>query len=65
MKRCGLLLALALLAAATWACYESPDIAVHTPGIYKGTVDPLLAEQRSPEALKVLRERFAQIQTDR
>ncbi len=65
MKRQGLLLIMALVMAVMGACYESPGVALHEPGVYKGTVDPLLAKQRSPEQQKILRERFAQIQTDR
>jgi len=47
------------------ACYESPDIAVHEPGKYKGTTDPLLAKERTPQQQETLRQRFDLGQTDR
>lgn len=46
-------------------CYESPDVTVHEPGVYKGTRDPLIAKQRSPEQQQTLRERFSLVQPDR
>jgi hypothetical protein len=45
------------------ACYESADVTVHKPGVYKGARDPLLAKLRTPEMQKTLRERFALIQS--
>ena len=65
MKRHALLLVLALVIAAVGACYESPGVALHEPGVYKGAADPLLAKERSPEQQKILRERLAQVQIDR
>jgi hypothetical protein len=65
MKHHGTLLVLALVIAAICACYESPAVALHEPGVYKGATDPLLARQRSDKQIEVLRERFTQIQTDR
>jgi hypothetical protein len=47
------------------ACYESPNIAVHEPGKYKGTTDPLLAKERTPQQQETLRQRFDLGQTDR
>ena len=46
-------------------CYRSPDIAYHTPGVYKGPKDPLLEKERSPEQQQRLVRRFNQVQTDR
>jgi hypothetical protein len=46
-------------------CYRSPDIAYHTPGVYKGPQDPLLQKERSPEQQQRLEQRFDQVQTDR
>lgn len=46
-------------------CYESPDVTLHQPGVYKGPRDPLVEKQRSPEQQKTLIARFNQIQTDR
>ena len=65
MKRHGLLLVLALAVATIFGCYESPGVAIHEPGVYKGASDPLLARQSTAEQQKILRERFAQVQTDR
>lgn len=47
------------------ACYESPSVTVHKPGVYKGTRDPLIAKLRSPELQQQLKERFAAVQPDR
>jgi len=45
------------------ACYESADVTLHEPGVYKGKVDihALTAEERDV----VLAKRFKQVQTDR
>ncbi len=58
------LLAVSVLGGLT-ACYESADVTVHKPGVYKGSKDPLLALQRSPEQQQKLRERFDKVQMDR
>jgi hypothetical protein len=55
----------ALMAGILWGCYESPDIAIHKPGVYKGKQDPLLAKERQPAQKKLLVERFNRVQTDR
>jgi hypothetical protein len=47
------------------ACYESPKVVIHKPGIYKGARDPLLAKQRSEKQQETLRDRFMLIQADR
>ena len=47
------------------ACYESPDVVVHKPGVYKGARDPLLVKQRSAKQQEVLRERVMLIQAER
>jgi hypothetical protein len=65
MRRFALLPVLLLSASLFGACYESPDVAIHEPGVYKGAHDPLLAEQRSPRQLQILRERLKRIQMDR
>ena len=46
-------------------CYESPGIAFHEPGVYKGKKDPFLAKQQQPDRQKQLVERFKNVQTDR
>lgn len=46
-------------------CSELPSIKIHTPGEYKGKVDPLLAVAGTPEHVARLEERFRQVQTDR
>ena len=48
-----------------FACYESPEVVLHKPGIYKGARDPLLAKQRSVKQQETLRERVMLIQADR
>lgn len=47
------------------ACYDSPEVVVHKPGIYKGARDPLLAKQRSEQQQETLRNRVMLIQADR
>ena len=47
------------------ACYESPEVVVHKPGVYKGARDPLLVKQRSAKQQEVLRERVMLIQAER
>jgi len=47
------------------ACYESPEVVVHKPGIYKGARDPLLEKQRSAQQQEMLRDRVMLIQADR
>ena len=47
------------------ACYESPEVGLHKPGVYKGARDPLLAKQRSAKQQEVLRERVMLIQAER
>ena len=46
-------------------CYESVDVELHEPGVYKGSYDPLLNRQRSAQLEKKLEDRFMMIQTDR
>lgn len=46
-------------------CYESPDVVLHKPGVYKGAKDPLVEKQAMPEQQKQLAARFNQVQTDR
>lgn len=57
---------LAAFAAVTLAgCYESPDVTVHKPGVYKGPKDPLVQKQSDPKHQEALISRFNQVQTDR
>jgi major membrane immunogen (membrane-anchored lipoprotein) len=59
---------LTLLIVASMAlggCYESTDITLHDPGVYRGGSDPLLAKQASPEQKDRLGKRFQMGQTDR
>ena len=55
--------ALCLLLLA--GCYGPVEITFHEPAHYKGTTDPLLAKERSPEQQELLLERFKKDQTDR
>lgn len=47
------------------ACYETADVTVHKPGVYKGPRDPLVTKLRAPEMQQQLKERFAAVQSDR
>lgn len=55
--------ALALLGLA--ACYQSPDVTVHRPGVYQGNKDPLLALEKTQRQQKRLADRFNLVQMDR
>ena len=57
-----MLIATSLIVAG---CYESPEVVLHKPGIYKGARDPLLAKQRSEQQQETLRARVMLIQADR
>ena len=66
MRRHPFAIATALLCAVlVCACYESPDVKVYEPGVYKGEKDPLLEKQRSAEHQEALRQRFNLVQSDR
>ena len=54
-----------LLALGLASCYESADVTVHKPGVYKGNQDPLLQKLKSPELQQALVERFEMGQMDR
>lgn len=56
---------LLLLGVCLAGCYESPEVTVYEPGVYKGERDPLLSLQRSATQQEQLRERFNLVQTDR
>jgi hypothetical protein len=55
----------ALGAGLLAGCYESPNVTLHKPGVYKGVQDPLIEKEGSPEQQKALIARFNQVQTDR
>lgn len=63
--RTGVAILMILSLLMPGACYESPKIAVHEPGKYKGSTDPLLAKERTPQQQETLRQRFDLGQTDR
>lgn len=46
-------------------CYESPDVTLYEPGVYKGTADPLLDKEKTAQRQQQLVERFNAVQTDR
>lgn len=53
------------LLAALGGCYESPDVTVYEPGVYKGSDDPLLDKLAAEQRQEQLIERFNAVQTDR
>lgn len=63
--RLSLFLLCVPLLAGLGGCYESPDVTVYEPGVYKGKSDPLLEKQRTQERQQQLVERFNTVQTDR
>ena len=58
------LLGLAVV-ALLGGCYESPDVTVYEPGVYKGKPDPLLDKLHAEKRQEQLIERFHAVQTDR
>ncbi len=58
-------LALAVMSISLTACAERAEVTLHEPGVYKGSVDPLLAQQQNPEQIQTLQDRFAKGQSDR
>lgn len=56
---------IALLAVLGTACGRSLDVTVYEPGVYKGSKDPLVAVQATPEQKAALQARFSKSQTDR
>jgi hypothetical protein len=60
-----ILVAAAVVLTALAGCYQSPDVKLHKPGVYKGPIDPLLAKERDPQQQTALRERFDLVQRDR
>jgi hypothetical protein len=46
-------------------CYESPDVHVYEPGVYKGDRDPLIQLEGTEKQQERLRDRFQLVQTDR
>ena len=58
----GLLLAAGVLLAG---CYESTDVTVQEPGVYKGKTDPLLKKMETASLQGQLDDRFRTGQMDR
>jgi len=66
MLRLAVIIALGLLSAMMLGgCYQSPAIALHEPGEYEGSADPLQARLKNFELQQQLEERLRQGQTDR
>lgn len=59
---CGIAIVLGLGMAG---CSESENVTLHEPGVYKGTVDPIVEKQGSAEQQERLVQRFNMVQTDR
>jgi len=57
----ALTVAMGLLAG----CYQSADVTMHKPGVYKGGRDPLQALEKTDKQQQRLRDRFNLVQTDR
>ena len=55
-----ILMACAILTGLAGCSYESREVTLHKPGVYKGDKDPLLARQQQD-----LIDRFKLVQTDR
>ena len=64
-RQLAMALALAVMSMSLTACAERAEVTLHEPGVYKGGVDPLLAQQRDPQQIETLQGRFAKGQSDR
>lgn len=58
---CGIAVVLGL---GLSGCSDS-EVTLHEPGVYKGSVDPIVEKQGSAAQQERLVQRFNQIQTDR
>jgi len=47
------------------SCYQKMGVSLHSPGVYEGKHDPLLAKLKNPDWQKKLSERFKMSQSDR
>ena len=56
---------LACLSGLLAACGGSQSVSSYEPGVYKGTTDPLLELQATPEYQERLRKRFTEGQASR
>jgi hypothetical protein len=65
LLRAGLCAAVFAAAAALSGCYESGDVSLHSPGVYKGKPDSAAVLSPSADARDALRARFRAGQTDR
>ena len=57
-------IAIGVCALALAGCYESADVTVHQPGVYKGVQDPLLKTDASKRNQELMA-RFNQVHRDR
>jgi len=62
-----LAIAIFLIGNLCWlsACYDDVGTTLHEPGEYKGPVDPLLAQMKTPKLQEQLDQRFRTVQGDR
>ena len=64
MSRITLAAALAAATLMLSGCWESSEVTVHEAGKYKGSADPLMAQQAASRS-EALKKRFQLVQTDR
>lgn len=65
LKQVHTMIAVLALSVLCTACYEDVGVSMHSPGVYKGKTDDLLAISGTPELEKKLRKRLKEVQTDR
>lgn len=65
MRKVGIALFLFSNLFGLSACYDDVNTTLHEPGEYKGPVDPLLAQMKTPELQEQLDQRFRTVQGDR
>jgi hypothetical protein len=65
LKHAHTMIAVAALSLLAMGCHEKVGVSLHSPGVYKGKTDDLIALSATSEHEKKLRKRFTEVQTDR
>lgn len=65
MRAAAILAAVPLVMLTLAGCYESPSVALHSPGQYLGAADSREIMHPTEEEREALRARFRAVQTDR
>jgi len=64
-KQLSVLIPVVILSSLLTGCYEGVGFTLHSPGVYKGATDPLVAVSNSSEHQARLLKRLQTVQMDR